>query len=356
MVRMGIELIPDAPLQDIIRWSQLAEQAGFDNIWITDHFNNRNLWITLSAIALNTERVQIGPGVTNPYHTSPAISAAAAVTLHELTGGRAVIGVGAGDRTTLNALGIDWNRPVTTMVEALQIIRGLISGKRFSYNGSIFKIHKAKLTHAKRRPVLDKDGKPLLNDGRPIKQGPRIPIYAGVQGPMMLRAASKHADGILINASHPLDFRMAMKIIRESLREVGRSIDDLDIGAYTAFSLGDSREDALRGETRLIVAFIVAGSPRSIIERHGLDIDRCERVARLLEEHNFDGAAALVNDEMIDAFAIVGNSQQCIERIHQLIDEGVTHFIVGSPIGPDKDEAIKRIGREIIPHFKEREN
>ncbi|MHA1653757.1 MAG: LLM class flavin-dependent oxidoreductase, partial [Candidatus Thorarchaeota archaeon] len=58
MVLMGIEFIPDKPVSTIVDWSQLAEKVGFDHVWITDHYNNRNLWCTLTAIALNTSHVK----------------------------------------------------------------------------------------------------------------------------------------------------------------------------------------------------------------------------------------------------------------------------------------------------------
>jgi 5,10-methylenetetrahydromethanopterin reductase len=66
-MRIGIEFVPDKPIEKLVAWTKLAEEAGFDNVWITDHYNNRNVWSALTAIALNTEKIMLGPGVTNPF-------------------------------------------------------------------------------------------------------------------------------------------------------------------------------------------------------------------------------------------------------------------------------------------------
>ncbi len=353
MVRLGIELVPDRPVAEIVECARLAEEVGFDHVWITDHYNNRNLWCTLTAIALNTTRVKIGPGVTNPYHTNPALSAAAAVTLNEISNGRAVVGMGAGDRVTLETLGLKWRRPVTTVIESIHAIRKLTQGKRLSMDGAAFRFRRAKLSSVPKRPLVDADGSPVLDNGRPVKVAPKIPLYAGAQGPMMLERVAPHVDGILINASHPRDFEAAMSSIRKGLEGTGKRIEDLDIGAYTAFSIASTRERSLEGDTRTVVAFIVAGSPDAVIERHGFTIEQRDRLAGLLERGDFAGAEEAVTDEMIESFAIAGDTDYCIERIERLIETGVTHFIVGSPIGPDRREAIMQIGRDIIPYFQE---
>ncbi|TXT55826.1 MAG: 5,10-methylenetetrahydromethanopterin reductase [Candidatus Thorarchaeota archaeon] len=343
-MRFGIEFVPDEPVSKIVEWSKLAEKVGFGNIWITDHFNNRNLWVTLTAIALNTSRVIIGPGVTNPFHTSPALSAAAIVTIDELTNGRAAVGLGAGDRVTLNTLGIEWNLPVTTVIEGIQILRKLIRGERVHFKGKVFDIRGAKLSHVKKVQRAS-EGE------REKKLGRNIPIYAGAQGPMMMKRTAEVADGILTNASHPKDIEIAMKLIRAGVEKAGRDIADLDIGAYTAFSIAHSREEAMKGDTRMVVAFIVAGSPESVIERHHLNIEQCRAVKTALSKGNFQNLDSLVTDEMVDAFAIVGNKDYCVNRIEEMREAGVTQFIVGSPIGPDKKGAIEYIGKEVIPLF-----
>ncbi|NWF95273.1 MAG: 5,10-methylenetetrahydromethanopterin reductase [Candidatus Thorarchaeota archaeon] len=352
LLRFGIELVPDRPVFELVEWDKAAEDAGFDNIWVTDHYNNRNPWCTLTTIALNTRRVLLGPGVTNPYHTSPALSAAAAATLNEISGGRAVIGLGAGDRVTLATLGVQWRLPVSTVVEAIQVVRTLTRGDKCHLNGKVFNLRGAKLDVVRKSPVLDSEGRPITVDGKTVKAAPRIPIYAGAQGPQMLEKTAAVADGILINASHPRDFRMALASIKKGARRAGRSMDELDIGAYTAMSIADSYGEAMQGQTRMVVAYIVAGSPELILRRHGIDAEAAEKIRSMLAQGRFGEAQGLVDDNMVDAFAIVGSSHDCIQRIDELVREGVTNFIAGSPIGPDKNRAIRKIGGEIIAHYR----
>ena len=185
-----------------------------------------------------------------------------------------------------------------------------------------------------------------------MKEGPKIPIYAGAQGPMMLKNTAQVADGILINASHPKDFEIAMEKIKEGAEKAGRDIKEIDVAAYTSFSIGETREAALKGDAKIVVAFIVAGSPDPVLERHDLDMDACNKVRQLLQEGNFKELPGAITDEMIDAFAVVGTKDHCIERIKSLEKVGVTQFVVGSPIGPDKTTAIEQIGKDIIPHIK----
>ena len=353
MVRIGIEFVPEKPINKIVKMTKLAEEAGFDNVWITDHYNNRNVWMTLTAIALNTEKIVMGPGVTNPYHINPALTAAAAATLNELSGGRAVLGIGAGDKVTLENLGIEWKRPVTAMVESITGMRTLLAGKRLSMDGKVLKVANAKLANVKKIPVLDANGNPVMKDGKPKKKAPYLPIYAGAQGPMMLKRTAQVADGILINASHPRDFDLAMKKIKEGVDKAGRKLDEIDVTAYASFSIGSTREEAVKGDAKIVVAFIVAGSPDAVLERHGLNQDDCDKVKGLLAKGDFGGLPGAVTDDMIDAFAVAGSKDQCIERIDEILKIGVTQFVVGSPIGPDKKDAIKQIGKEIIPHFKD---
>ena len=351
-MRIGIEFVPDKPIEKLVTWTKLAEEAGFDNVWITDHYNNRNVWSALTAIALNTEKIMLGPGVTNPFHISPALTASAAVTINELSNGRSVIGIGAGDKVTLSGLGIKWDKPVSAVVESIKYMRKLTQGSKFKHDGKVFKVKSAKLAIVKKKPVLDADGNPKMKDGKPVKKGPKIPIYAGAQGPMMLKNTAMVADGILINASHPKDFKIAMEKIKEGVEKAGRDLKEIDVTAYASFSIGDTREAALEGDAKIVVAFIVAGSPDVVLERHDLDLDACNKVRGLLGEGNFKDLPGSITDEMIDAFAVVGNKDQCIKRIEDLAKVGVTQFVVGSPIGPKKKAGIKQIGEEIIPHFK----
>ena len=114
-MKFGIEFVPNEDLNKIVERVKLAEEVGFEYAWITDHYNNKNVYETLALIAKETETIKMGTGVTNPYVRSPAISASAIATIDELSDGRATFGIGPGDKATFDALGIPWEKPVSTI-------------------------------------------------------------------------------------------------------------------------------------------------------------------------------------------------------------------------------------------------
>ncbi len=101
MVEFGIEFVPQNPYWKTTFFAMQAEKMGFDYTWITDHFNNRNVYVSLSMVANYTDKIKLGPGVTNPYLSHPVVTAQAVATLTELAPGRIVCGLGVGDKTTL---------------------------------------------------------------------------------------------------------------------------------------------------------------------------------------------------------------------------------------------------------------
>lgn len=326
-MRFGIELVPSSPISEIVNLSIHAEGLGFNYIWITDHFNNRNVYVTLTSIALNTRKIMLGPGVTNPYVISPIWTASAVASLDEVSNGRAVLGIGAGDRATLEKISIVWRKPLSTIKESVEIIRRLLRGEVVTYSGEIFKVSGAALSY------------------KPIHE---IPIYIGAQAPKMLQLAAMLGDGILINASNPKDYEYAVNIIRKGARE---RMEKLDIVAYTSFSIDRDRA-AARKTARPIVAFIVAGAPEEVLNRHGIDVEKAKAIGENISKGRFRDAFSIVTDDMIDAFSISGSPSDCIEVLNRLVKLGVTQIVFGSPIGKDKKAALELIASDIIPHFK----
>jgi len=316
---LGIEFVPNIPLGELVSHAVLAEKCGFDMIWVTDHYNNRNVYVALSLLAEKTKEVKLGPGATNPYHIHPALTASAVASLDEISGGRATLGMGAGDETTLASIGIHREKPVARLKEAVGLIRRLLAGERVTFDGEFFRLNGAQLTYT------------------PSK----IPIYIGAQGPLMLKTAGLIGDGVLINASHPLDFEYAIPRLKHAKK-------NFDIAAYTSFSV-DQNEKRAKEAVLPIVAYIVAGTPKFILERHGIRLEEALSIKGALVRGDFRAAFASVTDQMIDAFSIYGSPEHCLQRIQELYELGVTQVVIGSPIGPDKSVAIKTIGREIIP-------
>jgi 5,10-methylenetetrahydromethanopterin reductase len=100
------------------------------------------------------------------------------------------------------------------------------------------------------------------------------------------------------------------------------------------------------------VAFIVAGSPDVILERHGLNLETANKIRGALKKGDFGTAFGSVNPEMIEAFSIAGTPDICNQKITKLLKSGITQFVVGSPVGPNVRKSIDLISKQVIPHFK----
>ena len=318
-MKLGIEFVPQIPLDELVRLVKIAEDVGFEYAWITDHYNNKNVYETLALIAANTETIKMGPGVTNPYVRSPAISASAIATIDEISNGRATFGIGPGDKATFDALGIAWDKPVSTIKAAIADINTLLAGEKTEAGAALGGVKK----------VQD-----------------AIPIYMGAQGPKMLETAGEIADGVLINASNPKDYEAAMPMIKKG---IGDQAKDFDVAAYTATSIGTDSE-AAKNAAKIVVAFIAAGSPPPVIARHGLPEGFNEQMGAFLAKGDFGGAIGAVTPEALDAFSVCGTPDEFIPKIEALADMGVTQYVAGSPVGKNVEESIKLLG-DVIASF-----
>lgn len=317
----GIEFVPDESVLKIGYMAKLAEDAGFGNIWITDHYNNRDVWTTLAVLSLLTNKISLGTGVTNPYTRNAAITASSIASINELSGGRAILGIGPGDKATFDKMGIDWDKPLSRVRETVLAIRAFLAKEQVSQAG--FKGAQMSFTTSK------------------------IPIYIGAQGPKMLELAGAISDGVLINASHPDDFKFAVPMIRAGAEKAGRKPEDVQVCAYASFSADKDPAKAVNA-SKIVVAFIVAGSPENVLERHGIGMYEAKAISDAISRFDFKGAMDGVTPRMTEAFSISGAPADCRARIDELLSTGVTQIVVGSPIGPNKESAIKLIGKKVI--------
>jgi len=331
MVNFGIEFVPEAPSSQVAYYSGLAERTGFEYVWITDHFNNRSVWVGLTNVSLLTNSIKVGTGVTNPYCVNPVVIASAIASLDELNNYRTILGLGPGDEVTLRNLGVERVKPLRGMRESVEIIRRLWRREEVSYEGKVFNVAKARLS---------------------FKVNRIPPIYLAAQGPMMTKLAGEIADGILINASHPKDYEIAKEHLEAGTKKAGRRLDEIDIAAYVSFSVDKKSKKAIN-ESKIVVAFIVAGSIPVILERHSIPKEQADQIGSFLSKGKWGEAIGAVTPEMIEAFCVAGTPDEVIERIRNLMGAGVTQLICGSPLGKDIPKAIKLIGKEVMPAFKE---
>lgn len=330
-LKFGVEFVPNVPYWKLTAYAMIAEKQGFNNLWVTDHFGNRNVYVSLATAAMFTNKITFGTGVTNPWMVNPVITAQAIATLNELAPGRVVLGMGAGDKTALEAVGVEMGKPMAAVKESIDIFRKITAGENVAYQGEVFKTAGAKFN---------------------FKIKNKIPVYVGAQGPKMLEMAGKIGDGILVNASHPSDIGFAIKTASEGIKQAGKKPEDVDIAAYASFSVSDDLKKAIKAATP-VVAFIVAGSAPPVLEKHGINPGKADEIRAALKVGNFPAAIGAVTPNMIDAFSICGTPEACIAKIAELKKIGIGQFVCGSPIGPNVKQAIDIVGEKIIPAFKE---
>lgn len=172
-----------------------AEEAGFDSIWVEDHHYEPNggpldAWAALSALAAVTHRVELAPIVASlNFYTSPVILAHRVATIHEISMGRLILGLGAGPPTENRRLGLPTDHPASRFEEKFEVLRRLLAGERFSYDGEYFAAEDIFLNyihHVDFVPGLPSVGQPTPLD---------VPIMTGSSGPRMLAITLPHTAG-----------------------------------------------------------------------------------------------------------------------------------------------------------------
>ena len=325
----GIEFVPgNVNVKQVVNFCKLAESKDIDFAWITNHYNNRHCYPVLAAVAQATTTLKMGPGIMNSFTDTPAAMASFMCTLNEISDGRAVLGIGPGDLSTLPKIAIHAEKPVARLEEAVVQFRKLVAGEQVNKSGMTF---------------FDYDGAKLTGVTLPGKKG--IPVYIGAQGPKVLELAGKVGDGALINASNPKDFQIAIPIIKKASDAAGKKT--FDVGAYTAMSI-DRSEKKARNAAKIVAAFIAAGSPEALLTRHGLDLHNVAKIKEALGKFDFKTVGELVGDKEIDAFTIAGTPEMVKAKCEDLTKAGVTQIIFGSPLGPDMTNSIRLLGKYVV--------
>ena len=318
----GLELTPEHPVAQLSAFAETAEEVGFDAVFASHHYNNRDQFTVLTDIARRTDSIRLGPGIANPYETHPVTLATRMATLEELSDGRGVFGVGPGDRSTLANLGYEQDAPLRRTLETMKVAQKLWRGERVDHEGT-FRATDAELNY----------------------EVGEVPVYVGAQGPHMTRMAAKHATGVLYNGSRPKDIRWAAEQVETGLAERPEERGSFDFAAYASVSVAED-ETAAREAARPPVAFIAGSAAPPLLERHSLDQDRAERIGAAIECGDFEEAFGSVSEAMIDALCIAGTPEDVAETVERVLDTADS-FVAASPLGPDVERAIELLGSAV---------
>ena len=308
----------------------LAEEVGFDSVFISDHFQP---WMHegghapaaipwLGAVGARTSRVLLGTSVLTPtfrYH--PAVVAQAFATLGVMFPGRMILGVGTGEALNEVTLGLDWpDSPerFQRMKEAITLIRELWAGERVTYDGAFWSVTDA--------TVYDRPDQP-------------VPIYIGASGPAATRLAGRIADGwITTSGKDPALYTdKLLPALEEGLEKGGRSDGDVDTLIEVKVSFAPTREEALE-KTRFWAP--LALSPE---EKTGIH-DPIE-MQRRADELPIERAAS--------RFIVSTDPDEHVEQIARYVDLGFRHLVFHDP-GHDQETFLRTYGTEILPRLRAR--
>ncbi len=328
----GVTVLPDPPHTRFLELIELAEEQGFAYGWTYD---SHVLWQESSAFlalaAARTTRMKLGNFVTNPGTREPTVVASLHATLHDISGGRIVLGIGRGD----SARRMIGQQPVK-MAEyeaACSMIKELANGGKVEWNGKEIELGWA-------------------------RKEPRIPMYLAGYGPKALAVAGRVSDGVIVQLADPVIIEWIMDVARKAAEQAGRDPAALEciVGApsHVTDDLADARE-----QVRWFPA-MVSNHVMDLIEQYGWDSDIPSELTDFVKtrkgydyaDHSRVGAAhgAFVSDEICDRFCVIGTAAQCTAKLRELEAIGVDQFNVYL-MTHGQDEDLRAYGKEIIPQF-----
>jgi probable F420-dependent oxidoreductase len=332
-MEFGAVLQTNPPASRTVHLAKLAEQHGFDYVWTFDsHLLWQEPYVIYSAILAATNRVIVGPMVTNPATRDWTVTASVFATLNEMYGNRTIIGIGRGD----SAVRVTNGKPTSLaeLRESINVIRELANSRSVEYNGAQLQF--------------------------PWSKGSRAEVWVAAYGPLALKLTGEVADGFILQLADLDIAEWMIKTVRDAAEAAGRDPMSIKFCVAAPAYIGTDREH-MRNQTRWFggmvgnhVADIVAkygensAVPQALTEyiraREGYDYN----------EHGLAGNshANFVPDDIVDRFCILGTAQQHIEKLTALKELGVDQF-AGYLQHDNKEETLRVYGETVMPALRE---
>jgi 5,10-methylenetetrahydromethanopterin reductase len=336
---MSIDLLilGNAPMARMVDRVKLAEANNYDTIWLADERFYREVYSCLAYFAMNTTRVKIGPCVTDPFARHPALTAMAIATLDEISGQRAVLGIGAGI-SGFAELHIDRKKPARAIREAIELIRMLLRGEKVTYKGEVIQFTEGKLSFA-----------PVRSD---------IPVYVASNGPIGQKTAGAMADAAIMEACGNVEEVKAFRgILDAGAKQAGRDPKSVKQIARLNTCIADNGK-AARDALRPTVARLLGAARLKFMtaEAQGLTLpaELVESVAGAAYASGFTPYLPLlphVTDRHVTSFTLAGNVQEVTQQVLSLRKAGVDSIIVMpfAAEGTTIEDTITRFGSEVWP-------
>jgi probable F420-dependent oxidoreductase len=306
MARVGVRLREERlTMHQLIELARLAEARGYESIWVPEG-SGKEAFSQLTAYALSTQRIRLGTGIATIYSRTPSLLAMTAGTLDQVSGKRAMLGLGIGHRQGIEqGHGVTFGKPMRRMREYVAIIRAILHGEA--------------IPEATEVPV-----KRFHLEFTPARA--TLPIYIAALGPRMCQLAGEVADGVLMNWATTSYVKEAIANVRQGAERAGRAPDEVDIACYIRAAIGPDEKAVKQALARETVRYISLDFYRQMFERSGFAEDT-EAVMKALPS-GVDAAAERISDRMLAEVAIFGSPETCQRRLEAYRALGVAHPIV----------------------------
>ena len=347
---VGVLQLSMEPVRETVAMAQACEQAGFDAFWIAEaypwwrkhSFEARSSTAILAVIAAATRRIQLGWGIISPYTRHPVQIAMEARVLQDLAADRFLLGLGA-SKIFMKEIGEGKgeNAPATVMRESIEIVRGVLGGDRFQYQGKAFVA----------------DVPPLKADANAPRGVP--PVYIAATGPVLQKMSGRIADGLLTaSITTPAYVRQSRKNMEEGARQAQRDPSSLILGSVIVGSISRDSKQGRQGAREQAAMYLankvenIGSAADVLLECAGLNLKELRPVAEAMERAGRTAAAQAVSEEVLDKVCpIAGTPEECIERIQEYREAGCTHILL-EIWGDDRVGQAKLFGEAVLPYIR----
>ena len=308
--------------------AQEAERLGYRSLW-TAEVSGMDALTTLAAYATVTERVQLGTAVIAIQSRTPVMTAMSFASIHAMSGGRAIIGLGVGSPIIAERWhGTTYPPPLAAMRETVTIVRQVLNKERTNFAGEHYRTKGFQLSVS-----LPKD--------RPV------PIYLAALNPPMLRLAGGMADGVLFNYSPAAAIAPMIAEVRKGAQAAGRDPSKIDFAMYIRCCVTDDVQTAMQAYKRELSAYGFVDPYVHMFTTYGFG-DDMQGFRKLWQEGKRAEATECISDKMVHTLAAIGSKDKSVEYIQACRNAGLTHPIL-FPIGSPKkaSEEFPRTMREL---------
>lgn len=314
--RLALGFNPVLPARDAVALGVKAESLGYDSVWFHESLYQRDVFSYISSVLLSTSRIRVGSGAINTFTRHPLVSAATFASLSELSGGRAIMGLGLGSFPTIPNIGyrifpVSETKPLKRVKEYVSICRSFWAGEKLSFKGEFYTAEK------------------LQSD---IKLSLKVPIYIASLSELTQRYAGSEADGAILSPSLATLRTTASMAdhVRSGEKASGRTVEKASYLLTSVDENGAKARDAVRGFYFFLYQLGDVIKPESLAE-YGVSLEDVERF-RAAWKRGDPGAKTLVPDKAVDALTVAGTPSEARAKIEEYRGVGVDLPIL-MPIG-----------------------